>query len=150
MCEALVGKVTIIDWRDPRFEQGTIHNNMSMEEFMDAHVNHQSIRNNKPVSSFYFPRPSCRDHIHSDRRCKGRACFRLMKLHQRSSSFSEKDWNDARSTVTAPKIESHAKYFRDYCQDKVYISMVVAYPTKWNSKLPALSDLPKDTSGVQQ
>ncbi|KAF9292593.1 hypothetical protein BGZ74_000221 [Mortierella antarctica] len=28
--------------------------------------------------------------------------------------------------------------------------MIVAYPTKWSSKLPARSDLPKDTSGVQQ
>ncbi|KAK5829079.1 hypothetical protein F5H01DRAFT_393140 [Linnemannia elongata] len=28
--------------------------------------------------------------------------------------------------------------------------MIVAYPTKWSSQLPALSDLPKDTSGVQQ
>ncbi|KAG9060728.1 hypothetical protein KI688_008939 [Linnemannia hyalina] len=28
--------------------------------------------------------------------------------------------------------------------------MIVAYPTKWTSKLPALSDLPKDISGVQQ
>ncbi|KAI9236969.1 MAG: hypothetical protein BYD32DRAFT_462010 [Podila humilis] len=73
MCEALVGKVAIIDWRDPRFD-----------------------------------------------------------------------------TVSAPKIESHVKDFRDYYQDKVYINMIVAYPTKWSSKLSALSDLPKDTSGVQQ
>lgn len=28
--------------------------------------------------------------------------------------------------------------------------MIAACPTKWSSKLPALSDLPQDTSGVQQ
>ncbi|KAG0033509.1 hypothetical protein BGZ82_006086 [Podila clonocystis] len=28
--------------------------------------------------------------------------------------------------------------------------MIVAYLTKWSSKLPALSDLSKETSGVQQ
>lgn len=76
--------------------------------------------------------------------------FVQMKLYQRSSSFSEKDWNDALSTVLAPKIESHAKDFLDCCPDKVYISMIVAYPTNWSSKLSARSDLPKDTSGVQQ
>lgn len=27
--------------------------------------------------------------------------------------------------------------------------MIVAYPTKWNDKLPAPSELPKDPSGVQ-
>ncbi|KAF9019609.1 hypothetical protein BGZ52_003238 [Haplosporangium bisporale] len=73
-----------------------------------------------------------------------------MKLHQGSSSFSEKDWNDALSTVSAPKIEGHAKTFRIYCPDNVYISMIVAYPTKWTDKLPALSELQKDESGVQQ
>ncbi|KAF9084082.1 hypothetical protein BGX27_003926, partial [Mortierella sp. AM989] len=40
MCPALVGKVEIIGWREPGLEQGTTHEMMSMEEFMDAHVNH--------------------------------------------------------------------------------------------------------------
>ncbi|KAG0085988.1 hypothetical protein BGZ93_000347 [Podila epicladia] len=93
---------------------------MSMEEFMDAHINHGSTRNNMPV----------------------------MKLHQGSSNFSERDWNETLSTVSAPKIEGHAETFRS--PDNVYISMIVAYPTKWTDKLPALSDLPRDTSGVQQ
>ncbi|KAF9115171.1 hypothetical protein BGX30_006392, partial [Mortierella sp. GBA39] len=76
--------------------------------------------------------------------------FVQMKLHQGSSTFSKKDWKNALSTVSAPKIESHAKNFRDYCPDQVYISMIVAYPTRWTCKLPALSELPMDTSGVQQ
>ncbi|KAG0294490.1 hypothetical protein BGZ98_001754, partial [Dissophora globulifera] len=60
------------------------------------------------------------------------------------------DWNDALSTVSAAKIEGHAKNFRKYCPDNVYISMIVAYPTKWTDKLPALSELPEDVSGVQR
>ncbi|KAF9544563.1 hypothetical protein EC957_011872 [Mortierella hygrophila] len=58
-----------------------------------------------------------------------------------SSTNFERDWNDALSTVSAAKIE---------CPDNVYISMIVAYPTKWTDKLPAPSELPKDPSGVQQ
>lgn len=73
-----------------------------------------------------------------------------MKLHQGSSNFSEKDWNKALSTVSAAKIETHAKNFRKYCPDNIYISMIIAYPTKWADKLRSLSELPKDESGVQQ
>ncbi|OAQ26046.1 hypothetical protein K457DRAFT_22459 [Linnemannia elongata AG-77] len=73
-----------------------------------------------------------------------------LKLHQGSSNFSERDWNDALSTASATKIEDHAKNFRKYCPDNVYISMIVAYPTKWTDKLPAPSEFPKDPSGVQQ
>lgn len=56
MCPALVGKVEIVGRREPGLEQGTTHGMMSMEEFMDAHVNHQSTRNNLPVAPFFFPK----------------------------------------------------------------------------------------------
>lgn len=56
MCPALVGKVEIVGWREPGHEQGTNHSMMSMEEFMDAHVNHQSTLSNMPVAPFFFPR----------------------------------------------------------------------------------------------
>ncbi|KAF9095671.1 hypothetical protein BGX27_001225 [Mortierella sp. AM989] len=67
-----------------------------------------------------------------------------------SSNFSERDWNDALSAVSAPKTEGHTKTFRKHCPDNVYISMIAAYPTKWTDKLSTPSDLPKDPSGVQQ
>ncbi|KAK3829660.1 MAG: hypothetical protein J3R72DRAFT_528327 [Linnemannia gamsii] len=76
--------------------------------------------------------------------------FELQKLHQGSSNFSKRDWNDALSTVSAPKIEGHAKIFRKYCPNNVYISMVVAYRTKRSGKLPAPSELPQNPRGVQQ
>ncbi|KAG0329172.1 hypothetical protein BG000_000169 [Podila horticola] len=154
MCPALVGKVEIVGWREPGLEQGTTHTIMSMEEFMDAHVNQGSTRNNMSVAPFFFPKskPSGPDLVFFIRIDGARLVpvFVQMKLHQGSSNFSEKDWNDALSTVSAPKIEGHAKNFRKYCPDNVYISMIVAYPTKWTDKLPASSDLPKDPSGVQQ
>ncbi|KAG0196309.1 hypothetical protein BGX33_001785 [Mortierella sp. NVP41] len=125
---------------------------MSMEEFMDAHVNHGSTRNNMPVAPFFFPKskPSGPDLVFFIRIDDARLVpdFVQMKLHQGSSNFSEMDWNDALSTVSAPKIEGHTKNFRKYCPDNVYISMSVAYPTKWTVKLPAPSEFPKDISGV--
>ncbi|KAK3806213.1 MAG: hypothetical protein J3R72DRAFT_499657 [Linnemannia gamsii] len=137
----LVGKVEIVGWKEPGLEQGTTHAMMSMKEFMDAHVNHGSTRNNMPVAPFFFPKskPSGPDLVFFIRIDGARLVpvFVQMKLHQGS-------------TVSAPKIEGHAKNFRKYCPDNVYISMIVAYPTKWTDKLPAPSELPKDPSGVQQ
>ncbi|KAK3810466.1 MAG: hypothetical protein J3R72DRAFT_480919 [Linnemannia gamsii] len=157
MCTALVGKVDIVAWREPGLDQGTTHRQMTMTDFMDSHVNHQSIRNNKPTAPFFFPKPkpSGPDLLFFIRIDGARLVpvFVQMKLHQGSSTFSEADWMDALSTVSAPKIESHAIDFRRYCPDNVYISMVVAYPTRWTewtSNLPSLSDLPRDASGVQQ
>ncbi|KAI8598060.1 hypothetical protein EDD21DRAFT_198776 [Dissophora ornata] len=152
-CPALVGKVEIVGWREPGLKQGTTPDLMSMEEFMDAHVNQHSTRNNSPVAPFFFPKskPSGPDLVFFIRIDSDRVIpvFVQMKLHQGSSNFSEKGWNDALSTVSAAKIEGHAKNFRKYCPNKVYISMIVAYPTKWTDKLPAPSELPKDVSGVQ-
>ncbi|KAG0060267.1 hypothetical protein BGZ89_012410 [Linnemannia elongata] len=154
MCPALVGKVEIVGWREPGLEQGTTHAMMSMEEFMDAHVNHESTRDNMPVAPFFFPKSNLSgpDLVFFIRIDGARLVpvFVQMKLHQGSSNFSERDWNEALSTVSAPKIEGHAKSFRKYCPDNVYISMIVAYPTKWTDNLPDSSELPKDSSGVQQ
>ncbi|KAF9112544.1 hypothetical protein BGW39_004028, partial [Mortierella sp. 14UC] len=49
------------------------------------------------------------------------------------------------STILEPR-----KDFSQVLPDNIYISMIVAYPTKWADKLPAPSELPKDPSGVQQ
>ncbi|KAF9907382.1 hypothetical protein BX616_000423, partial [Lobosporangium transversale] len=154
MCPALVGNVEIVGWKEPGLEQGTTHAMMSMGEFMDAHVNNNSKRNSVPVAPFFFPKPkpSGPDLVFFIRVDNERIfpVFVQMKLHQGSSNFSEADWNDALSTVSAPKIECHAENFREYCPENVYINMIIAYPTKWTDKLPASSELPKDASGVQQ
>ncbi|CAO3568677.1 unnamed protein product [Mortierella alpina] len=46
--------------------------------------------------------------------------------------------------------QDHAKDFRKYCPDNIYVSMIVAYPTKWTEALLAPSEVPKDSSGVRQ
>ncbi|KAF8930456.1 hypothetical protein BGZ47_000542 [Haplosporangium gracile] len=51
---------------------------------------------------------------------------------------------------SAAKVEGPRKKIRKYCPNNFYISMIVAYPTKWTDKLPAPSELPMDSSGVQQ
>ncbi|KAK3811377.1 MAG: hypothetical protein JOS17DRAFT_779960 [Linnemannia elongata] len=144
MCAALVGKVGIVGWREPGLEQGTTHKNMSMEELMDANVSHQSTRTNKPVAPFFFlkSKPSEPDMVFFIRIDGTRVMpvFVQPKLHQKTSSFSENNWKDALSTVSVPKIESHAMDFRKYCPENVYFSMIVAYPTKWTPKLPVLPD----------
>ncbi|KAF9153295.1 hypothetical protein BGX21_005135 [Mortierella sp. AD011] len=154
MCPALVGKVEIVGWREPGLEQGTTHDMISMEEFMDAHINHKSTRNDLPVAPFFFPKskPSGPDLVFVIRIDGDKIIpvFVQMKLHQGSSNFSERDWKDALSTVSGPKIEGHVKNFRRYCPDNIYISMIVAYPTKWSDKLLVPSKLPEDKSGVQQ
>ncbi|KAI8345423.1 hypothetical protein B0O80DRAFT_504400 [Mortierella sp. GBAus27b] len=102
---------------------------MSMEEFMDAHVNHESTRNNMPVAPFFFPKsnPSGPDLVFFIRIDGARLVHVVvqMKLHQGSSNFSEKDWNDALSTVSAPKIEDHAKTFRKTLKGPSGVQQVV-------------------------
>ncbi|KAI1320554.1 hypothetical protein EDD11_000516 [Mortierella claussenii] len=150
----LISKVEIVGWRETGLEQGTSYAMMSREEFMDAHVNQGSTRNDMPVASFFFPKskPSGPDLMFFIRIDGTRVMpiFVWMKLHQGSSNFSERDWNNAFGTVSAAKTRGYAKNFRKYCPDNVHISIVVAYPTKWTDKLSASSELPKDSSGVQQ
>ena len=148
MCAVLVDMAEIVGWKEPGLEQGMTHAMMSMEEFMEAHVNHGSTCNNMPVAPFFFPKtkpsgPGSVFFIQIDG-AQLVPVFVQMKLYEGSSNFSERDWNDALCTVSAPKIEGHAKNFRMYCPDNVYISMIVAYSTKWTDKPPASSELPKD------
>lgn len=72
MCAALVSKVEIVGWRESGHEQGTTHMMMSMEEFMDAHVNHHSTWNNKVCRPFFLPQIQAigtrHGFLHPDRR----------------------------------------------------------------------------------
>ncbi|KAF9084991.1 hypothetical protein BGX29_002225, partial [Mortierella sp. GBA35] len=154
MCEALVGKVKIIGWRDSGLEQGTTHKNMSWSSSWTVISTTSQLgpTNLSPRFSSPSPMDSGPDVVFFIRIDGTRAMpvFVQLKLHQKSSSFSENSWKDALSTVSAPKTESHTKDFRKYCPENVYISMIIAYPTKWTSKLLELPDAIIDSSGVQQ
>ncbi|KAK5827729.1 hypothetical protein F5H01DRAFT_317064 [Linnemannia elongata] len=132
MCPGLVGEVEIVGWREPAFLQGTTHEMRSMEEFMDAHVNHHSTRNNTPVAPFFFPsnKPSGPDMVFFIRLDGARVVpvFMQMNLHQSSATLYKKLWEKALTTVSASCIQDHAKEFQNFCPDNIYISMVVAYP----------------------
>ncbi|KAF9096993.1 hypothetical protein BGX23_010036 [Mortierella sp. AD031] len=154
MCPALDGEVEIVGWRDPGLLQGTTHAIVSMEEFMDAYVNYQSMRNDMPVPPFFFPnhKPSGPDMVFFIR-IDGRKVvpvFVQMKLHQSSVSLSKKFWNLALDTVSASCIRGHVKDFRDFCPDNIYISMVVAYPMTCSPFLPPVKVPKTDANGLQQ
>ncbi|KAF9960672.1 hypothetical protein BGZ70_008520, partial [Mortierella alpina] len=139
MCPDLVGEVEIVGWREPALLKGTTYELMSMGEFMDAHVNHQSIRDKMPVPPFFFPKskPSGPD--------------LGMKLRHSSVKLYNSLWKNALATVSAPCIREHADDFHNFCPDNIYISMVVAYPMVYSPGLPPVVDIPeKDASGVQQ
>ena len=154
MCSSLVGEVEIVGWKQPALLQGTTHAIISMEEFMDAHVNHHSTRNNMPVAPFFFPKskPSGPDMVFFIR-IGGRRMvpvFVQTKLHQSSARLTKKIWDKALSTVSASCIQDHAKCFRNFCPDNIYISMVVAYPMICSSNLPAIKVPKVDAGGLQQ
>ncbi|KAF9536525.1 hypothetical protein EC957_010545 [Mortierella hygrophila] len=132
MCSDLVGELDIVGWREPALLQGTTHEMMSMEEFMDAHVNHHSTRNNTPVAPFFFPKhkPSGPD--------------------MSSTKLYNKLWENALATVSASCIQDHVKDFHNFCPDNIYISMVVAYPMVCGTRLPAVKVPEKDERGLQQ
>ncbi|KAG0333545.1 hypothetical protein BG004_000791 [Podila humilis] len=133
----LDGDVEIDGWKDPGLLQGTTHAMLSMEVFMDAHVNHHSTRNNAPVAPFFFPATSLRTRygvLHPHRRSKGGTCLRPAQ----PASFS------------ASCIQAHAKDFRNFCHENIYISMVVAYPMTRSPYLPPVQVPNVDASGVQQ
>ncbi|KAF9557893.1 hypothetical protein EC968_007407, partial [Mortierella alpina] len=155
MCPDLVGEVEIVGWREPALLKGTTHESMSLGEFMEAHVKNQSTRENKPVPPFFFPKskPSGPDLVFFIR-IDGRKIvpvFVQMKLRHSSTKLYNKLWKKALATVSAPCIQDHAGDFLNYCPDKIYISMVVAYPMVCGPRLPPVVEVPeKDASGVQQ
>lgn len=94
MCPILDGKVEIVGWRNG-LEQGTTHLMMSMEEFLDAHVNGGSTRNNMPVAPFFSPKPSDSgpDLLFVIRIDGARLVPVFVQLKLWSSTFSEKEWD---------------------------------------------------------
>ncbi|KAG0348688.1 hypothetical protein BG004_004510 [Podila humilis] len=74
-----------------------------------------------------------------------------MKLHQSSATLYNKLWETALATVSASCIRDHANNFQNFCPDKIYINMVVAYPMVCGARLPPAIHIPEeDARGVQQ
>ena len=111
---------------------------------MDARVHHQSTRNNKHVPlSFFLNLWLLGPDLVFFIRIRGRRTvpvFVRLKLHQRSSSFSEEDWEGALSTVSAPKISRQHLHQHDRHLPKQMDLHLASKKT----------DGTIDTSGVQQ
>ena len=56
MCDALIGKVEVLGWKESGLEHGI--KDMDMDDFLNAHINHQSTWNDKAVPAFLFPKPN--------------------------------------------------------------------------------------------
>ncbi|KAG0240759.1 hypothetical protein BG011_003620, partial [Mortierella polycephala] len=56
MCAALEGKAEIVGLIDDCYHCGITHQDISKEEFMQAHVEHKSTRAENAVPPFFFPK----------------------------------------------------------------------------------------------
>ncbi|KAF9969321.1 hypothetical protein BGZ73_008381 [Actinomortierella ambigua] len=160
MCPAFDGMVEIVGWREPGLLQGMTHVMMSMEEFMDAHVNHHSVRNNKPVAPFFFPRhkPSGPDMVFfiridstrvipvfvQDYFSYERRCISVLPASQRNCGMQFWIQFQRHVSRTMPRISG------TFCPDNIYISMVAAYPITCSPDLPPVQVPKPDANGVQQ
>ncbi|KAG0008302.1 hypothetical protein BGZ82_004755, partial [Podila clonocystis] len=116
--------------------RGISHEHISMEGFMDAHVNNGSMLHGRAVPPFFFPKakPSGPDIVFYIRvKDKLFPVFVQLKLRQILSTSNIKA---ALKTVSAPMIETHVENFGNFCPtDNTYISMIIAYPATVVAKL---------------
>jgi hypothetical protein len=55
-CAKLAGNAVIVGLDEQELQGGISHEHISMEDFMDAHINTNSLRHGQPVSPFFFPK----------------------------------------------------------------------------------------------
>ncbi|KAF9122844.1 hypothetical protein BG015_005456, partial [Linnemannia schmuckeri] len=124
-CAILVGIAAIVGLDEQELQCGISYEHISVEEFMDAHVNTNSFQQGQPVPPFFFPKakPSGPDIVF---------CIRL-KLRQ---ILTTKDVKVDLKTVSAPTTEVHVKDLGRFCPiDNTYINMIIAYPATVAAKL---------------
>ncbi|KAF9111603.1 hypothetical protein BGX30_007556, partial [Mortierella sp. GBA39] len=128
LCAALEGNAEIVGLDGQGFQRGITHEHITMEEFMEAHVNNNSMRNDQTVPPFFFPKakPSGPDIVFYIRVQAGIIpVFVQLKLRQ---VLTKTDSNRAVESVSKQKIKEHVKDFDEYCPANVYVSMIIAYP----------------------
>ncbi|KAG0253674.1 hypothetical protein BGZ95_006249 [Linnemannia exigua] len=141
-CAALDGNAVIVGLDERGLLRGISHEHISMEDFMDAHVNKGSSRRGGAVPSFFFPKakPSGPDIVFYIR-VKDRLfpVFVQLKLRQ---TMAKKDIHAAIKTVSASMIEGHVQDLSRFCPtDNTFISMVIVYPAKVVAKLRPRPDI---------
>ncbi|KAG0042496.1 hypothetical protein BGZ83_000396 [Gryganskiella cystojenkinii] len=142
LSKRLEGPTEVVGLHEHSLERGITHNHISMEEFMDAHANNNSFRDDgRSVPPFFFPqaKPSGPDIIFFIQ-VKKNLCnkyvvpvFFQLKLRQ---IMSTPDSLGALESVYTKAVKKHVKNFYEYCPANVYVSMIVAYPTRLTGLSP--------------
>ncbi|KAG9070381.1 hypothetical protein KI688_009718 [Linnemannia hyalina] len=128
LCATLEGNAEIVGLDDQGFQRGITHEHISMEEFMEAHVNNNSMRSDQTVPPFFFPKakPSGPDIVFYIRvQAAIIPVFVQLKLRQ---VLTKADSNRAVESVSKQKVKKHVKDLDEYCPANVYVSMIIAYP----------------------
>ncbi|ORX95394.1 hypothetical protein K493DRAFT_337378 [Basidiobolus meristosporus CBS 931.73] len=131
MCASLEGKSEIVGLIDDCFQRGVTHQEITMQQFMEAHVNNNSTRGGKSVPPFYFPKakPSGPDMVFYIR-VNGNLFPVFVQLKLRPV-FSHQTTHAALKTVSEECVQEHVENLGDYCPtNNTYISMIIAYPGK--------------------
>ncbi|KAF9965237.1 hypothetical protein BGZ70_005179 [Mortierella alpina] len=129
-------EATIAGWSGSMRTTGS--QEMTMDEFLDAHVNKNSLRDDEPVPPFFYPeehlsgpdivfvvRFSGPDSASGDIVCP---VFVQLKL---CVKLSASEVAQAHSTVQPSKIKRHGvNNLSDYCKHGHFISLIVCYPVE--------------------
>ncbi|KAK5799406.1 hypothetical protein F5H01DRAFT_418077 [Linnemannia elongata] len=135
-CEELAGTAVIVGLDEHGLQRGISYEHISMKEFMDAHIYNSSMRDDRAVPPFFFPKakPSGPDIVFIIRVKENLfPVFVQLKLRQTLATSAIKA---ALKTVSAPAIETHVEDLGRFCPTHTYISMIVAYPAALVGKLP--------------
>ncbi|KAF9345957.1 hypothetical protein BGX26_002558 [Mortierella sp. AD094] len=126
--ELLECETSIVGW-DNLFH-GTDHENMEMQEFLDAHFSHNSMRNGLPVAPFYFPSltPSGPDIVFVLR--VGQDMYPVFVQVKLVVKLQGEELLSALETVHAKKIKDHLANLSEYCVNGRYLSMLLSYPAE--------------------
>ncbi|KAG0364173.1 hypothetical protein BGX24_004745, partial [Mortierella sp. AD032] len=144
-------KAVVVGWYGRMLTTGC--QEMSMADFLDAHINYNSKKDGQPVAPFFYPDPE--EHVSgpdivfvvrfsglapdddalvsSSTLSPGSASFEIPALLQLRlcEKLSGADVIRARGTVQPRKITDHGVKLSEYCRPHGhYISLVVSYPTE--------------------
>ncbi|KAF9297268.1 hypothetical protein BGZ74_009949 [Mortierella antarctica] len=136
-----IGNAVIVGMDEQGLQRGISHEYITMEDFMNSHVNNGSMHDGRAVPPFFFPKakPSGPDIVfYIQVKDKRFPVFVQLKLRQIMTKPRVKA---ALETVSAPAIETHVNNLGSFCPtDNTYISMIIAYPATVIDKLPPRPD----------
>lgn len=132
-----IGNAVIVGLDEQGLQRGISHEHITMEDFMNSHVNNGSMHDGRAVPPFFFPKakPSGPDIVfYIQVKDKRFPVFVQLKLRQIMTKSGVKA---ALNTVSTPMIETHVNDLSSFCPtDNTYISVIIAYPATVVDKLP--------------